>query len=62
MTMAKIKNISALGDLFIPALNLTVKAGQSVEVADDAAASLLEQTDTWAPADKSAASITPEGE
>jgi hypothetical protein len=56
--MAKIKNVSPLGDLVIPALNLTVKAGESVDVADDAAASLLEQTSNWAAADMAAASIT----
>lgn len=60
--MAKIKNISPLGDLDVPALGLTVKAGATVDVADDAAASLLEQKDNWAAADKAAASMTPEGE
>jgi hypothetical protein len=60
--MAKIKNISPLGDLDVPALELSVKAGATIDVADDVAASLLEQTTNWAPADKAAASITPEGE
>ena len=60
--MAKIKNISPLGDLDVPVLGLTVKAGATVDVADDVAASLLEQKNNWAPADKAAASITPEGE
>ena len=47
--MAKITNISPLGDLIIPALNnLVVKAGESVDVSDEAAASLLEQPDNWA--------------
>jgi hypothetical protein len=47
--MAKIKNISPLGDLIIPALNnLVVKAGESVDVSDEAAASLLEQSENWA--------------
>ena len=59
--MAKVKNISPLGDLDVPALGITVKAGAIADVADDAAALLLEQTDNWAPADKAAASITPEG-
>jgi hypothetical protein len=46
--MATITNISPLGDLIIPALNnLIVKAGESVEVSDEAAASLLEQTSNW---------------
>jgi hypothetical protein len=59
--VAKVKNISPLGDLDVPALGITVKAGAIADVADDAAALLLEQTDNWAPADKAAASITPEG-
>ena len=47
--MATITNISPLGDLIIPALNnLIVKAGESVDVSDEAAASLLEQTGNWA--------------
>jgi len=46
--MATITNISPLGDLVIPALgNLVVKAGESAEVSDEAAASLLEQTQNW---------------
>ena len=49
--MAKITNISPLGDLLIPALNnLVVKAGESVDVSDEAAASLLEQPENWASA------------
>ena len=49
--MATIKNISPLGDLVIPALNnLVVKAGESVNVSDEASASLLEQTDNWSSA------------
>ena len=49
--MTTITNISPLGDLIIPALNnLVVKAGESVDVSDEAAASLLEQTDNWASA------------
>jgi hypothetical protein len=55
--MAKIKNISPLGDLIIPALgNLVVKAGESAEVSDEAAASLLEQAENWV-ADSSASTI-----
>ena len=49
--MATITNISPLGDLIIPALgNLVVKAGESVDVSDEAAASLLEQTGNWTSA------------
>lgn len=55
--MAKIKNVSPLGDLSVPALGLTVKAGDVVEVTDEAAASLLEQTENWVAADQAAASM-----
>jgi hypothetical protein len=49
--MATITNISPLGDLVIPALNnLVVKAGESAEVSEEAAASLLEQTSNWTSA------------
>lgn len=52
--MAKITNISPLGDLIIPALNnLVVKAGETVDVSSEAAASLLEQTSNWASGDSS---------
>jgi len=54
--MAKIKNISPLGEVIIPALNdLVVGAGAIVDVSDEAAASLLEQTSNWIPADQAAA-------
>jgi hypothetical protein len=54
--MAKIKNISPLGEVIIPALNdLVVGAGAIVEVSDEAAASLLEQTNNWIAADQAAA-------
>jgi hypothetical protein len=57
--MPKIKNISPIGDLIIPALgNLVVKAGESVEVSEEAAASLLEQPDNWA-ASSSAPTTSP---
>ena len=49
--MATITNISPIGDLIIPALNnLVVKAGESAEVSEEAAASLLEQTNNWTSA------------
>lgn len=60
--MAKIKNVSALGDLVIPSLGLEVKAGAIVEVTDEAAASLLAQPDNWAAADKAAVSVSPASE
>ena len=55
--MATITNISPLGDLIIPALNnLIVKAGESVDVSDEAAASLLEQSGNWASSKAASAS------
>lgn len=56
--MPKIKNISPLGELYIPSLNVTVKAGESAEVSAEAAASLLEQTDNWVAADKAASLLS----
>ena len=56
--MAKIKNVSPLGDLVIPALGLTVAAGASADVDAEFAASLLEQSENWAAADQAAASVT----
>lgn len=48
--MVKIKNVSPLGDLDVPALRRVVAAGEVVEVADAAvAANLLEQSANWAP-------------
>ena len=60
--MAKIKNVSALGDLIVPSLGLEVKAGAVIDVADDAAALLLAQPDNWAAADKAAVSVSPASE
>jgi hypothetical protein len=57
--MAKIKNISPLGDLSIPSLGIDVKSGEVVEVSNEAAAELLGQPDNWTAADKAAASVTP---
>lgn len=57
--MAKIKNVSPLGDLFVPAFGLTVKAGDVAEVTDEAAVSLLAQPENWAAADQAAASVIP---
>ena len=55
--MAKIKNVSPLGDLYIPALNATVNAGATLDVADDFAPSLLAQPDNWQAADQAAAAV-----
>ena len=53
--MAKIKNISALGELDIPSLGIVVAAGATFDVPEDVAAELLLQTENFAPADKAAA-------
>lgn len=47
----KVKNVSSLGDLAVPALGLAVLAGEVIDVSDEAGAALLEQPDNWAPAD-----------
>jgi len=57
--MAKVKNVSSLGDLIVPSLGLEVKAGEVIEVSSEAAESLLAQPDNWAAADKAAVSVTP---
>jgi hypothetical protein len=57
--MAKIKNVSPLGDLVIPALGLTVKAGDSFEVDADTAVALLEQSENWVAADMAAVQAAP---
>lgn len=44
----KIRNISPLGDLEVPALRMVVAAGAVIEAPDELGASLLEQSETWA--------------
>ena len=46
----KVRNVSPLGDLDVPVLRRAVAAGEVVEVDDELAANLLEQTANWAPA------------
>lgn len=43
------RNISPLGDLYIPALGLDVAAGETFNVSDDVAESLLEQPTNFEP-------------
>lgn len=43
----KVRNVSSLGDLYVPALDRVVDAGEVVEVGDDAGATLVEQPDNW---------------
>lgn len=56
----KIKNVSPLGDLWIPSLNIEIKAGSSVDVDDEAGAALLLQSDNFVPADKAAVAAVKE--
>jgi hypothetical protein len=46
----KIRNISPYGDLDVPLLGRIVAAGEAVDVTDEAAAVLLDQTENWEPA------------
>ncbi len=45
--MRTIKNVSPVGDLSIPSLRLEIPAGGEVELVDDVAARLLEQTENF---------------
>jgi hypothetical protein len=58
--MAKIKNVSSLGDLNIPALGLDVLAGETIDVSDDVAASLLEQSVNWISGESNSTKSTPD--
>lgn len=58
--MAKIKNVSSLGDLNIPALGLDVLAGETIDVPDDVAASLLEQSVNWISGESNSTKSTPD--
>jgi hypothetical protein len=46
--MKSLKNISPLGDLFIPGIDRIVLAGEAFEVSDELADSLIEQIETFA--------------
>lgn len=43
----KIRNVSPYGDLDVPLLGVVVKAGETIDVSDDAAERLLDQADNW---------------
>jgi len=58
--MAKIKNVSSLGDLNIPALGLDVLAGETIDVPDNVAASLLEQSVNWISGESNSTKSTPD--
>lgn len=53
--MAKVKNTSPFGDLFVPTLGVEVAFGEVIDVADDVAASLLEQPFHWSQGDSKSA-------
>ena len=57
--MAKVKNVSSVGDMDVPSLGIQVKAGATVDISDEAAALLLDQPDNWAAADQAALKATP---
>jgi len=58
--VAKIKNVSPLGDLYLPALDIDIKAGEVVEVPDELAASMLEQPFNWSAGDSTKTTSNPE--
>lgn len=60
--MPKVKNVSPLGDLVVPALALEVKAGATITVDEEVAGVLLAQVGVWAPADKAAAAFVADTE
>lgn len=43
----KIRNVSSLGDLYVPALDRVVPADEVIEVGDDAGANMVEQPENW---------------
>lgn len=49
--MAKITNVSPIGDLDVPLLGRIVHAGETVEVTDDQAATLAAQASNWQTVD-----------
>jgi hypothetical protein len=51
VALVAVRNVSPLGDLHLPALGIDVAAGGTVTVAAELAEQLLQQSDTWAPAD-----------
>lgn len=58
----KIRNVSPYGDLDVPLLGVVVKAGETIDVSDDAAERLLDQADNWQLAGGPTGSTVIEGE
>ena len=57
--MAKVKNISSIGAVEIPAFGITAEAGEVIEVTDEQAASLLEQSENWVAVESKPVISTP---
>lgn len=55
--MPKLTNISPLGALDVPLLRAVLEPGQTVEVTEDQARTLLLQPGNYAPADKAAKTL-----
>jgi hypothetical protein len=58
--VAKVKNVSPFGDLYVPALGIEIKSGETVEVPDELAANMLEQPFNWSAGDSTKTTSTPE--
>ena len=52
--MSKIQNVSMFGDIVIPVLDLTVKAGEIIDMPDEEQAAHLVDQGTFVMADKAA--------
>lgn len=57
--MTRIKNISPLGDLWLPTLALLVPAGGEIDLADNDAVALLEQAGVWGSIPPNAPQLPP---
>lgn len=56
--MALIKNVSPFGDLEVPLLGMSILAGETVDVPDEIAQSMLEQPFHWASGDSKKSTTT----
>ena len=50
--LMQVVNTNPVGEVFVPLLDRTVGAGETITVPDAQAAALLPQEANWAPADK----------
>ena len=58
--MPTIRNVNPIGDIDVPLLRRIVLRGETVEVTDEQAASLLDQPDNWQPVETDSTPATPE--